>query len=275
MAVGAVYAVQGFGFALMVTSFPAMKARYDLSDTLVSILLLSLALTAAGGSVLANAISVRRNSRMAVLVGLALQILGLATIGAGLPVEAYVVGVVIYGVGLGAIDASSAMQGVLAQRGRERTLLGRYFAAAHDQTGAARIAAPPDAQRIETALSFDWLTEWEAPPTPPLAARPSTMEWVGTVRLAETGGAALRLTTTADARLYLDGRLVVDAAGGGYPAQRVEAEVDLPAAPVDLLLRVVRRADDPFPWVLALEWREAGGDWSAFAHYRPPADAAE
>ena len=128
VAVGAVYAVQGFGFALMVTSFPAMKGRYDLSDTLVSILLLSLALTAAGGSVLANAISVRRNSRMAVLAGLTLQILGLATIGSGLPVEAYVVGVVIYGVGLGAIDASSAMQGVLAQRGRERTLLGRYFA---------------------------------------------------------------------------------------------------------------------------------------------------
>lgn len=128
VSVGAVYAVQGFGFALMVTSFPAMKDRYELSDTLVSILLLSLALTAAGGSVLANVVSVRRNSRMAVLVGVTLQVLGLATIGAGLPVEAYVAGVVIYGVGLGAIDASSAMQGVLAQRGRERTLLGRYFA---------------------------------------------------------------------------------------------------------------------------------------------------
>ncbi|WP_100810182.1 MFS transporter [Microbacterium sp. BR1] len=127
-AVGAVYAVQGLGFAMMVTSFPAMKDRYELSDTLVSILLLSLALTAAAGSMLANVISVRRNSRMAVLVGLALQALGLATVGSGLPLEAYVLGVVIYGVGLGAIDASSAMQGVLAQRGRERTLLGRYFA---------------------------------------------------------------------------------------------------------------------------------------------------
>ena len=128
IAVGAIYAVQGLGFAMMVTSFPAMKGRYELSDTLVSILLLSLALTAAAGSILANVISVRRNSRMAVLVGLALQTLGLATIGSGLPLEAYVLGVVIYGVGLGAIDASSAMQGVLAQRGRERTLLGRYFA---------------------------------------------------------------------------------------------------------------------------------------------------
>lgn len=128
VAVGAVYAVQGFGFALMVTSFPAMKGRYELSDTLVSLLLLSLALTAAAGSVVANVISVRRNSRVAVLAGLTLQVLGLATIGSGLPVPVYVAGVLIYGVGLGAIDASSAMQGVLAQRGRERTLLGRYFA---------------------------------------------------------------------------------------------------------------------------------------------------
>lgn len=128
VAVGAVYAVQGFGFALMVTSFPAMKGRYELSDTLVSLLLLSLALTAAAGSVVANVISVRRNSRVAVLAGLTLQVLGLATIGSGLPVPVYVAGVLVYGVGLGAIDASSAMQGVLAQRGRERTLLGRYFA---------------------------------------------------------------------------------------------------------------------------------------------------
>ncbi|MCU1404516.1 MAG: transporter [Glaciihabitans sp.] len=126
--VGATYAAQGFGFALMVTSFPAMKLRFDLSDSLVSVLLLSVAITAAVGSILANYVSVRQNSKTAMLLGLGCQVLGLAVIGSGLPLPFYVVGVVVYGVGLGAVDAAAAMQGVLAQRGRERPLLGRFFA---------------------------------------------------------------------------------------------------------------------------------------------------
>lgn len=126
--VAAVYAAQGLGFALMVTSFPAMKERYDLSDTLISLLLLSIALTAAAGSLLANSLSIRFNSRRATLIGLTLQAVGLATIATAPVLGLFAAGVVIYGVGLGTIDAASAMQGVLAQRGRALPLLGRFFA---------------------------------------------------------------------------------------------------------------------------------------------------
>jgi hypothetical protein len=95
------------------------------------------------------------------------------------------------------------------------------------------------------------------------------MEWVGSVRLAAEGDAAVRLTTTAPALLFLNGKLIL-AAAGGHPAQSLEAEIDVAPGPIETLLRVTWPENEPHEWILALEWRQPGGDWSAFADYRPP-----
>ena len=84
---------------------------------------------AAAGSVLADRVAVRANSRRAVRVGLSLQAAGLVVIAVSPSFPVFVVAVGVYGVGLGAVDASSAMQGVMAERRLARPWLGRFFAA--------------------------------------------------------------------------------------------------------------------------------------------------
>jgi hypothetical protein len=148
-------------------------------------------------------------------------------------------------------------------------LLGRYFAAVRDESGSQPIDAVPDLQRIETALSFDWVTDWEEAPPPPVAAASSTMEWVGQVAAGENGVTELRLTTSDPARLYLDGKQLVDASGG-QPPQVVEVTAAARKRST-LLVRVTRSAPRPEPWRLILEWRQPGGGWSAFACYSPAA----
>jgi MFS family permease len=68
LAVSAAYVAQGLGYAVVVTSLPALKARQDVDDTVVSMLVLGVALAAAAGSVLANLVAVRFGSRAAVFV---------------------------------------------------------------------------------------------------------------------------------------------------------------------------------------------------------------
>ena len=129
LSVGSTYAVQGLGYAVIVTSLPAIQARQSLDATMVALLLLGVSLAAAGGSVLADAIAIRRNSKAALLNGLAAQAVGFFLMATAQPAPIYVGAVLLFGVGLGAVDASTAMQGVLVQRGRPRPLLGRFFAA--------------------------------------------------------------------------------------------------------------------------------------------------
>jgi 4-amino-4-deoxy-L-arabinose transferase-like glycosyltransferase len=148
-------------------------------------------------------------------------------------------------------------------------LLGRYFTGVRSAPDGVPIDATPDGQRISTALSFEWSSPWNVAPPAPLLAPPATMEWVGSVRLAAEGDQALRLTTTAPARLFLNGKLIL-AAAGGKPAQSIEAEIDVAPGPIETLLRVTWPENEPHEWILALEWRQPGGDWSAFADYRPP-----
>ncbi|WBM80979.1 MFS transporter [Cryobacterium breve] len=129
ISVGSTYAVQGLGYAVVVTSLPTIQARQSLDATMVALLLLGVSLAAAGGSVLADAIAVRRNSKAALLSGIAAQAVGFFLMATAQPAPIYMGAVLVFGVGLGAVDASTAMQGVLVQRGRPRPLLGRFFAA--------------------------------------------------------------------------------------------------------------------------------------------------
>jgi MFS family permease len=132
------YTAQGLGYAVVVTSLPALKERQGVDDTTVSLIVLGVCVFAAGGSFLADAIARRAGSRGALVSGLALQALALPLIALPSPAPVFLGAFALYGLGLGAVDASSAMQGVLLQRAHGSPLLGGFFAG---YTGAAILGA--------------------------------------------------------------------------------------------------------------------------------------
>ena len=128
-AVGVLYLLQAVGYAVTVTSLPAFQDRLSISDAVTSGVLLVVCLAAAGGSVLADRLAVGVSSRRAVVVGLTVEAVALAVVALAPTLWVWLPAVVVYGVGLGAVDASANMQGVLAERGAGRPLMGRFFAA--------------------------------------------------------------------------------------------------------------------------------------------------
>ncbi|SFJ61997.1 MFS transporter [Cellulomonas sp. KH9] len=146
VAVGATYAAQGFGYATVVTALPGLKARTDIDDAMISVVLLMGALLAAAGSVTAERVARRWSSRTAVVLGLLAQAGGLALVASATSVPALVVAFVVFALGLGMVDASSNMQGVALQQQVGRPVVSSLFAcltvaavsAALVQSGLAR-----------------------------------------------------------------------------------------------------------------------------------------
>lgn len=130
LAVTGAYVAQGLGYAVIVTSLPALKARQSVDDTVVSLLVLGVALMAAVGSIVANAVAVRFGSRAALTLGLVVQAAALPLIAVPTPFPVFAAAFGVFGVGLGCVDAAAAMQGVAVQRAYGRHLLGGLFAAA-------------------------------------------------------------------------------------------------------------------------------------------------
>lgn len=133
LAVGATYAAQGLGYATAVTALPGLKDRVGIDDATVSIVILLCCLLAAGGSVAAERVAVRRGSHVALLAGLSLQAVALSN-----SLALLLISFALYGLGLGAVDASSAMQGVQLQHRAGTAVLSTLFAC---YTGAAITAA--------------------------------------------------------------------------------------------------------------------------------------
>ncbi|WP_062517225.1 MFS transporter [Demequina gelatinilytica] len=138
LGVGAVYAAHGLSYATIVTALPQFRDRYGLSEDTVSLVTLTVVIGAALGSVLADRVAVRLGSRAGVVLGLTLQGLGLLTVALQVPFAAFWVAMALYGVGLGCIDASAAMQGSLVQRRLGTSVMASFFAA---NTAAAVVGA--------------------------------------------------------------------------------------------------------------------------------------
>ena len=136
--IGAGYAAQGFGYAAVVTALPAFKSRQHIDDAYVSIILLLVCVAAAGGSILADKTAARWGSRYALSGGLLAVAGGLGLTTFHTPTPLFTAILIAYGVGLGAVDASLSMQGVLVQARLGRSVMSRLFAA---YTAAAITAA--------------------------------------------------------------------------------------------------------------------------------------
>ncbi|GAA1590756.1 MFS transporter [Actinoplanes couchii] len=145
--IGAGYAAQGLGYAAVVTALPAFKERQGIDDTFVSVILLMVVVAAAGGSVLADRVAARWGSRYALASGLFLVGAGLAGTTFWSPNAVFATIFLAYGVGLGAVDASLSMQGVLVQARLGRSVMSRLFAA---YTAAAIAAALLMSGALET-----------------------------------------------------------------------------------------------------------------------------
>jgi hypothetical protein len=149
-------------------------------------------------------------------------------------------------------------------------LLGRYYDEALPLDPPTPSTATPQYTKLDPALSFDWGPEFDEAPRPGFAAKPSTMEWVGTVNLDEGRTHTVRLETTAATRVFVDGKEVI-ATEGGYPATRDDAVITGHEGRVPILVRTTRAANDTtYFWWLRLHWSQPGGSWTAFADYKPP-----
>ncbi|BCJ49648.1 MFS transporter [Actinoplanes sp. NBRC 14428] len=136
--IGAGYAAQGLGYAAVVTALPMFKERQGFDDALVSVILLLVVVAAAGGSLVADAVAARWGSRFALAGGLVAVGVALGLTTFRTPTAAFVAILMAYGVGLGTVDASLSMQGVLVQVRLGRSVMNRLFAA---YTAAAFVAA--------------------------------------------------------------------------------------------------------------------------------------
>jgi MFS family permease len=125
--VSAAYGAQGVGYAAVVTALPTTKDQMGFNDTVVSAILLGVCIAAALGSVLADAVAVRRGSRTALCVGFALQSAALAGISLAHDRPVYLCAVALYGLGLGTVDAGNNMQGIALLTRAGAPMLGRLY----------------------------------------------------------------------------------------------------------------------------------------------------
>jgi hypothetical protein len=150
-------------------------------------------------------------------------------------------------------------------------LLGRYFARTIPASSAAPIPEVADFAKIDTALSFDLHGIIDQPTPAGFGARPSTMEWTGTIRFAEGDTQEVRLESTAATQVFVDGKEVASTTAGPV-ATVVERVLPGVSGTLPILVRSTRQADEPFlHWTLRLQWRAPGGEWSAFVPYTPAA----
>jgi MFS family permease len=126
IAVSAAYAVQGLCFAGVVTQTAALQKRFDLTDIHLSLVLLSVAILAGVGSVLAGILAPRLSSRV-VLRGSALGVCaGVALVGLSPTLAVLYASLVVFGVAVGGVDATMNMQGVDVQARYGRTILNSF-----------------------------------------------------------------------------------------------------------------------------------------------------
>ncbi|OLT52473.1 hypothetical protein BJF88_13565 [Cellulosimicrobium sp. CUA-896] len=127
-AVTAAYAVQGAGFAVVLTSIPGYEDRLGIGDDVVTLVVLGVCVCAGLGSALSGAVSARRGSRAVVVGGLLLAALGIAGAGAAPTWPPFFVALAAYGVALGSVDAAMNMQGIEVERAYGRSLLASFYA---------------------------------------------------------------------------------------------------------------------------------------------------
>lgn len=128
LAAGTAFFVQGLLFISLTTRLPQIRATWSLDELATSGLLLMVVLLAGVGSVLAELVAARSSSAVVVRVGLVSATVGFATLLLAPAFPAFVVGLAVYGLALGLVDASSNMQAVTVEHLYRRPILPSFHA---------------------------------------------------------------------------------------------------------------------------------------------------
>ncbi len=143
MAAAVAYAIQGAGFAVVLTHVPTYKDRLHLGDDAITLVILGVCLAAASGSALSGVVAARRGSRQVVVGGLLLATVSIAAIGLATTLPFFIVAIACYGLALGTVDAAMNMQGIDVERAYGRSVLASFHAcnAAGGAAGALSVSA--------------------------------------------------------------------------------------------------------------------------------------
>ncbi|MFE7621127.1 MFS transporter [Streptomyces sp. NPDC057496] len=121
--------VQGVTFALLVTRIPAIQDRYGISDGLLPVFLAAVPILAGAGSVVTEKVVAR--VRPGVVLRWSQPVVMLALLGAGAGDALWQVALAlgVFGIAVGALDASMNMMGVSLQRAYGRSIMLGFHAA--------------------------------------------------------------------------------------------------------------------------------------------------
>ncbi len=143
------FATQGLGYATVMTALPSIKGRFRLSDDQLSLIILGVCIAAALGSVLADRTAVKFGSRFAVVTGFLLEVVGVAIAACSPNVMLMIASFLLYGLGLGCLDAALNMQAVMMEQRLGKSVFGGFFAC---YTAAAFLGALIMSATVSTSL---------------------------------------------------------------------------------------------------------------------------
>ncbi|MFB7866275.1 MULTISPECIES: MFS transporter [unclassified Streptomyces] len=115
--------VQGVTFALLVTRIPGIQDRYGISDGLLPVFLAAVPVLAGVSSVLAEKLVVRVGPAAVLRWAQPVVLLALLGVGAGTQLWMAAVALGVFGLSVGALDASMNMLGVSLQRAYGRSIM--------------------------------------------------------------------------------------------------------------------------------------------------------
>ncbi|GAB3135442.1 MFS transporter [Microbispora hainanensis] len=128
LATFAVFFVQGLTFATLLTQVAALQKKHGLTDGELTILLLVVPVIAGAGSALAGAAASRWGSRLILRVVQPLACAAVVLAGLAPNVPMLVAANILFGLGLGGVDAGMNMQGVAVEREYGRAVLTGFHA---------------------------------------------------------------------------------------------------------------------------------------------------
>ncbi|MBT2379445.1 MFS transporter [Streptomyces sp. ISL-111] len=123
------FGVQGVAFALLVTRIPALQDQYGISDGLLPVFLAAVPILAGAGSVLTEKVVARVRPGVVLRWAQPLVLLALLGVGAGGRLWHIGVALGVFGLAVGALDASMNMMGVSLQRASGRSIMLGFHAA--------------------------------------------------------------------------------------------------------------------------------------------------
>ncbi|MFD4763937.1 MFS transporter [Streptomyces sp. NPDC058439] len=115
--------VQGVTFALLVTRIPAIQDRYGISDGLLPVFLAAVPILAGVGSVVTEKVVARVRPGVVLRWAQPVVLLALLGVGAGSALWEAALALGVFGLAVGALDASMNMMGVSLQRAYGRSIM--------------------------------------------------------------------------------------------------------------------------------------------------------